>query len=55
MFIASSICYCIIMLYGFSNYIILELTPSILLWVLAEQVMLGEFEHIGNLSLQEIL
>ena len=33
----------------------LELIPIILLRVLAEQVMLGEFEHIGNLSLQEIL
>ena len=33
----------------------LELIPIILLRVLAEQVLLGEFKHIGNLSLQEIL
>mgnify|MGYP003461487162 CR=1 FL=1 len=39
------ICYCIIMLYGFSNYLILELIPIIFLRVLAEQVLLGEFCH----------
>ena len=56
MFIASSICYCIIMLYGFPNYIILKLTTSILLRVFTDKVLLlGEFKHIGNLSLQEIL
>ncbi len=38
-----------------SRFYNLELIPSILLWVLAEQVSLGEFKHIGNLSLQEIL
>lgn len=39
-----------------SNYIILELTTSILLRVFTDKVLLlGEFKHIGNLSLQEIL
>lgn len=39
-----------------SNYIILELTTSILLRIFTDKVLLlGEFKHIGNLSLQEIL
>ena len=52
-------CQCHMLLYYYVIWISrlynLELIPITLLRVLAEQVMLGEFEHIGNLSLQEIL
>ena len=52
-------CQCYMLLYYYIIWISrlynLELIPITLLRVLAEQVMLGEFEHIGNLSLQEIL
>ena len=52
-------CQCYMLLYYYVIWISrlynLELIPITLLRVLAEQVMLGEFEHIGNLSLQEIL